>query len=151
MSTASAALGTDTEVVRAGHKEFLFPCAPPYYQEPLVLVDAQGVTVVDSDGREFLDLFSGILTTALGHCHPEVVEHVQHQLGTLGHTSAEREIDRLTITAPFGGLLESDAAEIGSLLQPGALCATVIQLDPIKLVGFIPETDSPSSARRWAP
>ncbi len=87
MSTANAALGTDTEVVRSGHKEFLFPCAPPYYQEPLVLVDAQGVTVVDSEGREYLDLFSGILTTALGHCHPEVVEHVQHQLGTLGHTS----------------------------------------------------------------
>jgi membrane fusion protein, multidrug efflux system len=55
--------------------------------------------------------------------------------------AAKREIGRLTITAPFAGLLESDAAEIGSLLQPGALCATVIQLDPIKLVGFVPETE----------
>lgn len=55
--------------------------------------------------------------------------------------AAEREIDRLTIEAPFGGLLESDAAEIGSLLQTGGLCATVIQLDPIKLVGYIPETE----------
>lgn len=54
---------------------------------------------------------------------------------------AEREIDRLTITAPFDGLLESDAAELGSLLQPGALCATVIQLNPIKLVGYVPETE----------
>ncbi len=53
--------------------------------------------------------------------------------------AAKREIDRLTITAPFEGLLESDAAELGSLMQPGALCATVIQLDPIKLVGFVPE------------
>ena len=53
--------------------------------------------------------------------------------------SAEREIDRLRITAPFDGLLESDTAELGSLLQPGGLCATVIQLDPIKLVGFVPE------------
>jgi len=55
--------------------------------------------------------------------------------------TAEREIDRLTISAPFGGLLESDAAEIGSLLQTGGLCATIIQLDPIKLVGYIPETE----------
>ena len=54
---------------------------------------------------------------------------------------AKREIDRLTITAPFDGLLESDAAELGSLLQPGALCATVIQLNPIKLVGYVPETE----------
>lgn len=55
--------------------------------------------------------------------------------------AAEREIARLTISAPFEGLLESDAAELGSLLQPGSLCATVIQLDPIKLVGYIPETE----------
>lgn len=54
---------------------------------------------------------------------------------------AKREIDRLTIEAPFEGLLESDAAELGSLMQPGALCATVIQLDPIKLVGYVPETE----------
>lgn len=54
--------------------------------------------------------------------------------------AAEREMERLTIRAPFSGLLESDSAELGSLLQPGSLCATVIQLDPIKLVGYVPET-----------
>ncbi len=26
-------------------------------------------------------------------------------------------------------------------MQPGALCATVIRLDPIRVVGFVPETD----------
>lgn len=55
--------------------------------------------------------------------------------------AAQRELDRLTIEAPFKGLLESDTAELGSLMQPGSLCATVIQLDPIKLVGFVPETE----------
>lgn len=55
--------------------------------------------------------------------------------------SAEREIERLQILAPFAGLLETDTAELGSLMQPGALCATIIQLDPIKLVGFVPELD----------
>ena len=54
--------------------------------------------------------------------------------------AAEREIERLTIEAPFAGLLESDTAELGSLMQPGALCGTVIRLNPIKLVGFVPET-----------
>jgi multidrug efflux system membrane fusion protein len=54
--------------------------------------------------------------------------------------NAEREISKLTINAPFAGLLESDTAELGALLQPGAACATLIQLDPIKLVGFVPET-----------
>jgi multidrug efflux system membrane fusion protein len=53
---------------------------------------------------------------------------------------AETEIARLVIKAPFDGVLETDAAELGSLLQPGSPCATVIQLDPIKLVAFLPET-----------
>lgn len=55
--------------------------------------------------------------------------------------AAKREIERLTITAPFSGLLESDTAELGSLLQPGGLCATIIQLDPIRIVAFVPETE----------
>lgn len=54
---------------------------------------------------------------------------------------AEKDIERLRITAPFAGLLETDTAELGSLMQPGAPCATVIQLDPVKLVGFVPETE----------
>lgn len=55
--------------------------------------------------------------------------------------AAEREVERLEITAPFAGVLETDTAELGSLLQAGGLCATVIQLDPIKLVAFVPETE----------
>lgn len=53
--------------------------------------------------------------------------------------NAEKEIERLSITAPFAGGLETDTAEIGSFLQPGALCATVLQLDPVTLVGFVSE------------
>ena len=55
--------------------------------------------------------------------------------------TAEKELERLLIRAPFAGLLESDTAELGTLLQPGDLCATVIQLNPIKLVAFVPETE----------
>ncbi len=54
--------------------------------------------------------------------------------------AAEDELTKLEIRAPFAGLLESDTAELGSLLQPGTLCGTIIQLDTIKLVGFVPET-----------
>lgn len=66
--------------------------------------------------------------------------HASVQSAEAAIAGAEREIGLLEIRAPFSGLLESDAAEVGSLLQPGALCATVIQLNPIKLVGFVPET-----------
>ncbi len=62
------------------------------------------------------------------------------QSATAGVAAAERTIERLKITAPFSGLLETDTAEIGSLLQPGSACATIVQIDPIMLVGFVPET-----------
>ncbi|MBO9396002.1 efflux RND transporter periplasmic adaptor subunit [Shimia sp. R9_2] len=55
--------------------------------------------------------------------------------------AAEKEIERLTIKAPFDGLLESKTAELGSLMQQGSLCGTVLRLDPIRIVGFVPETE----------
>ena len=80
-ATASAA------EVRAGHEAYLFPCVKSYYGEPLVLVEASGVRVVDAEGREYLDLFAGILTTSIGHAHPEVNERVREQMSRLGHIS----------------------------------------------------------------
>lgn len=56
---------------------------------------------------------------------------------------AEDAIANLVITAPFDGVLEQDTAELGAYLSPGspsgAHCATILQLDPIKIVGFAPE------------
>ncbi len=72
------------------------------------------------------------------------------QSGEAAVAAAEHEISKLSIRAPFAGLLETDTAETGSLLQPGAPCATVIQLDPIKLVGFVPEAQV-SRVRTGAP
>lgn len=54
---------------------------------------------------------------------------------------AKRDIENLEVKAPFAGLLESDTAELGTLLTSGSTCATVIQLDPMKLVGYAPETE----------
>ncbi len=69
-------------------RERLFPCVSTYYREPLVPVEAEGVWVRGADGRDYLDLFAGILTTSVGHCHPEVVEAASRQARRLGHTSS---------------------------------------------------------------
>jgi multidrug efflux system membrane fusion protein len=58
-----------------------------------------------------------------------------------GVLQIEQEISRLEIHAPFAGLLETDSAEIGSLMQPGGLCAAIIDLNTVKLVGFATEMD----------
>ncbi len=55
--------------------------------------------------------------------------------------SVERVLTQLKIRAPFAGVLENDSAEIGSLLQPGGLCATILSLDTVKMVGYVPEID----------
>ena len=73
--------------VKSAWQEFIIPAAAPYYKEPLVLVEGNGSLVSDAEGREYLDFFCGILTTGIGHCHPEVTERVREQLGRLGHTS----------------------------------------------------------------
>ena len=73
--------------VKADWHDFIIPAAAPYYKDPLVLVEGSGSTVIDSEGREYLDFFCGILTTGIGHCHPEVVERVRDQAGRLGHVS----------------------------------------------------------------
>lgn len=62
-----------------------------------------------------------------------------HQSARAAVAAAQRELNNLRIYAPFGGLLESDTAELGDLMQPGAVCATVIQLDPVKLLGYAAE------------
>ncbi|MCP4581786.1 MAG: aspartate aminotransferase family protein [candidate division Zixibacteria bacterium] len=77
----------DSSEIRKKHKEFLFPCVANYYAEPLILTHGQGELVYDSEGKEYLDFFCGILTTMLGHSHPRVNASVIQQIEKLQHTS----------------------------------------------------------------
>ena len=54
--------------------------------------------------------------------------------------AARTELDRLVIRAPFDGVLEEETAERGSLLSAGSPCATVLRLDPMRIVGFAAES-----------
>jgi acetylornithine/N-succinyldiaminopimelate aminotransferase len=58
-----------------------------YKQAPFAMVRGQGCELFDSDGRRFLDMFGGIATLALGHCHPAVVAALKAQADTLWHVS----------------------------------------------------------------
>lgn len=54
-------------------------------------------------------------------------------------TAMELDLERTRMIAPFDGWLETDTAELGALLSIGAPCATLLSLDPIRLVGFAAE------------
>jgi len=85
--TPTLSAGTTSAEIVQGQQEYLLPSLLHMYSEPLALVEGEGVRVRDADGREYLDLFGGILTTSVGHCHPRVVEAMTSQMNRLGHVS----------------------------------------------------------------
>ena len=56
--------------------------------EPLVVADAKGARVRNTDSNEYLDCFSGISVVNAGHCNPKVVEASKRQLDQLIHACA---------------------------------------------------------------
>ena len=52
---------------------------------------------------------------------------------------AELDVSKTTISAPFDGILAEREAEIGSYLEAGNKTATLVDLDPIRLVGQVSE------------
>jgi multidrug efflux system membrane fusion protein len=53
----------------------------------------------------------------------------------------EVEIANTVIAAPFEGVLETRPVELGSYLKASDPIATVVDLDPLKVVGYVTETD----------
>ena len=58
-----------------------------------------------------------------------------------GVARAELALEKIRIVAPFDGIVETRAVEIGDLLNVGTVCASVLDDDPMLLVGLVPEQD----------
>lgn len=56
-------------------------------RKPVEFVEGDGMTLVDSEGKKYLDFLSGIGVVSLGHCHPAVVKAVADQAAKLIHVS----------------------------------------------------------------
>ncbi|GAB6054375.1 efflux RND transporter periplasmic adaptor subunit [Magnetospira thiophila] len=55
---------------------------------------------------------------------------------------AQLELERITIAAPFAGIVDSRRAEVGSYLKTGDVVATLVDTDPLRVVGEIPEAQA---------
>ena len=75
------------EELLARHRQVMPEWLRLFYEQPIELVSGSGCTVVDAEGRSYLDFFGGILTTMTGHAVPEVVEAIRGQAGRLLHSS----------------------------------------------------------------
>ncbi|MBI3312820.1 MAG: aspartate aminotransferase family protein [Candidatus Omnitrophica bacterium] len=60
---------------------------PTYTQVPVCLVKGKGSKVWDLQGKEYIDFFPGWAVSGLGHCHPDVVHALKHQIGKILHIS----------------------------------------------------------------
>jgi 4-aminobutyrate aminotransferase-like enzyme len=60
---------------------------------------AQGSTITDVDGNEYLDFIAGICIGSLGHCHPHYVKRLKEQLDriTFGSFTTENRARFLTL------------------------------------------------------
>jgi acetylornithine/N-succinyldiaminopimelate aminotransferase len=76
------------------------PILPVYARQDLTFVRGEGATLVDADGRAYLDFLAGIAVVGLGHCHPAPLAAAQTQLEWLWHVS------NLYWSEPMVGLAE---------------------------------------------
>ena len=79
-----------------------------YRRAPVTFVRGQGVRLYDTDGREYLDLLSGIGVASLGHAHPGLARAIADQAQTLIHTSN-------LFYHPFQGQLAERLANLSGL------------------------------------
>lgn len=71
-------------VTRATFDEVILPIYAP---ADFIPVKGAGSRVWDQQGAEYIDFAGGIAVTALGHCHPVLVDALKAQGETLWHTS----------------------------------------------------------------
>ncbi len=80
-----------------------------YFPPRITFVEGEGTYLLDSEGKRYIDFFSGIAVTSLGHSHPVVTEAISCQASKLMHVSNI-----------FGNGLRDDlAAEINKLVCAG--------------------------------
>ena len=61
--------------------------ANTYARFPVTIVSGKGATAKDENGKEYIDMGSGIGVNSFGYCDKEWIEAVTAQLNKLQHTS----------------------------------------------------------------
>ena len=56
------------------------------YSSTFIAEKAENAEIWDVEGKRYIDFFGGIGCQKIGHCHPQVVSAIKHQLDNLTHT-----------------------------------------------------------------
>uniref|UniRef100_A0A2M4ASF1 Alanine--glyoxylate aminotransferase 2, mitochondrial n=1 Tax=Anopheles triannulatus TaxID=58253 RepID=A0A2M4ASF1_9DIPT len=79
--------GKSYEDISALRKQYLTPNVTSYYKKPLLIHKGSMQWLYDHEGKRYLDMFGGIVTVSVGHCHPKVNAALKEQVDTLWHTT----------------------------------------------------------------
>ncbi|KAG6465529.1 hypothetical protein O3G_MSEX015211 [Manduca sexta] len=63
------------------------PAITNVYKRPVLLHQGHMQWLFDNEGKRYLDLFGGIVTVSVGHCHPKVNAALKEQVDTMWHTT----------------------------------------------------------------
>jgi acetylornithine/N-succinyldiaminopimelate aminotransferase len=80
-----------------------------YGRLPRTIVKGEGCYLYDADGNKILDMFPGWAVSAIGHCHPKVVDAICKQAGVLMHidntfySEPQGKLAKLLSERAFGG------------------------------------------------
>jgi 4-aminobutyrate aminotransferase-like enzyme len=109
-------------------REYLMPCVYHFYREPMVLERGEGAYLYDTDGRRYLDAYSGVGVVNCGHANPAIMRRTVEQVGKLQHTTTIyltepmlRLAEALAQFIPGGRLRKSFFCTSGSEANEGAL------------------------------
>ncbi len=70
-----------------------------FIQSPRIIESASGFHYQTPEGRTILDSFSGLWTSGLGHCHPQIVKAVQEQVASLDYSMGFQATSSIAISA----------------------------------------------------
>src|SRR6516164_7949705 len=102
----------------AAKKDYLVPCVYHFYQRPPVLVRGEGAYLIDSQGRRYLDCYSGVSVMSAGHSNPDIIEAAIEQLRCLQHTTT------IYLTEPMLELARAIAELAPAPLRRSFFCAS---------------------------
>lgn len=108
----------NVEQMLALKAQYLIPCVYHFYKNPMVLSRGEGAWLFDSEGKRYLDAYSGVGVVNCGHCNPEIVAATENQLHQLHHTTT------IYLTEPMLRLAEQLAQFVPGQLKRSFFCTS---------------------------
>ena len=99
-------------------KEYLLPCLNHFYKNPPLFVKGEMQYLYDSNGKKYLDFFSGVSVMNCGYSNPYIVDKIIEQIKTLQY------LTNIYITEPIVNLAEKLANILPDELNSSFFCAS---------------------------